>query len=124
MGASDGQIFRCSFDRAGGYDAGRRFLEVPDRPSAVFITSDEQAVGFLRALHEAGLRVPEDVAVMSFDGSEESEFSWPPLSTVRQPIQQMAEAGVRAIIGTGRDEPPRTQVFDCELVLRRSCGCH
>jgi LacI family transcriptional regulator len=35
----------------------------------------------------------------------------------------MAEAGVRAIIGTGRDEAPRTQVFDCELVLRRSCGC-
>ncbi|WP_120522203.1 LacI family DNA-binding transcriptional regulator [Arthrobacter celericrescens] len=123
MGASEGRIFRCSFDRAGGYDAGRRFLALAERPTAVFITSDEQAVGFLRALHEAGLRVPEDVAVMSFDGSEESEFSWPPLSTVRQPIQQMAEAGVRAIIGTGRDEPPRTQVFDCELVLRRSCGC-
>ncbi|OFI37195.1 LacI family transcriptional regulator [Arthrobacter sp. SW1] len=123
LGASEGRIFRCTFDRPGGYDAGQRFLALADRPTAVFVTSDEQAVGFLKALHEAGLRVPEDVAVMSFDGSEEAEFSWPPLSTVRQPVKQMAEAGVRAIIGSGRDEAPRTQVFDCELVLRASCGC-
>jgi LacI family transcriptional regulator len=123
MGASEGRILRCTFDRAGGYEAGQRFLALPERPSAVFITSDEQAVGFLRAVQEAGLRVPEDVAVVSFDGSEEAEYSWPALSTVRQPVQEMAKAGVRAIIGAGRDEPPRTQVFDCELLLRTSCGC-
>ena len=68
--------------------------------------------------------MPDDVAVMAFDGSDEAEYCWPPLSTVRQPVKEMAEAGVRAIIGAGRDEPSRNQVFDCELILRRSCGCH
>ncbi|MDP5227400.1 MULTISPECIES: LacI family DNA-binding transcriptional regulator [Arthrobacter] len=123
LGLPEGRVIRCPFDRAGGYEAGRRFLALPQRPTAVFITSDEQAVGFLRAMHEAGVRVPEDVAVFSFDGSEEAEFTWPPLSTVRQPVQEMAEAAVRAIIGSGRDDPARIQVFPCELVLRRSCGC-
>jgi LacI family transcriptional regulator len=124
LGGHDGQVFRCSFDRQGGYEAGRWFAALEQRPTAVFISSDQQAMGFLRAVQEAGLRVPDDVAVMSFDGSEEAEFCWPPLSTVRQPIREMAEAGVAAIIGSGRDEPARKQVFDCELVLRRSCGSH
>ncbi|WP_441433988.1 LacI family DNA-binding transcriptional regulator [Arthrobacter sp. RAF14] len=123
-GSSEGRIFRCTFDRHGGYEAGKQFLATSPRPGAVFVSSDQQAIGFLRAVQEAGLRVPEDVAVMAFDGSDEAEYSWPPLSTVRQPVKEMAEAGVRAIIGAGRDEPHRNQIFDCELVLRRSCGCH
>lgn len=124
LGASEGRIFRCTFDRHGGYEAGKQFLAVTPRPTAVFISSDQQAIGFLRAVQEAGLRVPDDVAVMAFDGSDEAEYCWPPLSTVRQPVKEMAEAGVRAIIGAGRDEPSRNRVFDCELILRRSCGCH
>ncbi|NVN00551.1 LacI family DNA-binding transcriptional regulator [Arthrobacter sp. SDTb3-6] len=123
MGQLDGRVYRCSFDRQGGYEAGQQLLASSPRPGAVFISSDQQAIGFLRAIHEAGLRIPEDVAVMSFDGSEEAEYCWPPLSTVRQPVREMAEAGVKAIIGPGRNTPPQSLVFDCELVLRRSCGC-
>jgi LacI family transcriptional regulator len=77
MGERDGRIFRCTFDRRGGYEAGQRFLSVSPRPSAVFASSDQQAIGFMRAVLEAGLRIPEDVAVMSFDGSEEAEYCWP-----------------------------------------------
>ena len=70
----------------------------------------------------AGLRCPEDIAIVSFDGTSESEYCWPPLTVVRQPIQEMAEAAVGAVLGLS--SPPLTyRQFDTELVIRESCGC-
>ena len=122
-GLPEGPILRCDFDRQGGYRAGQRLLAAADRPTAVFVSSDLQAVGLLRAVSEAGLRVPEDLAVFSFDGSAEAEFSWPPLSTVAQPVQAMAEAAVEALIGFDGVSPTRNRIFPVDLVLRASCGC-
>jgi LacI family transcriptional regulator len=89
----------------------------------VFVSSDLQAVGLLRAVYEAGLQVPEDLAVFSFDGSAEAEYSWPPLSTVAQPVQAMAEAAVEALIDSDSGSPTRNRTFPVDLVLRASCGC-
>ncbi|MDF9749936.1 LacI family transcriptional regulator [Arthrobacter sp. ES3-54] len=122
-GLPEGPIVRCDFDRQGGYRAGQRLLAAADRPTAVFVSSDLQAVGLLRAVYEAGLRVPEDLAVFSFDGSAEAEYSWPPLSTVAQPIQAMAEAAVEALIDSEGGSPTRNRTFPVDLVLRASCGC-
>jgi LacI family transcriptional regulator len=92
-----------------------------DRPTAVFASSDEQASGALRAIRGAGLRCPEDVAVVSFDGTSESEFTTPPLTVARQPIHAMAAAAVTTVL---KPEPiPGYQRFATELVLRESCGC-
>lgn len=122
-GLPEGPIIRGNFDRQGGYRAGRRLISSADRPTAVFVSSDLQAVGLLRAIQEAGLRIPEDLAVFSFDGSAEAEFSWPPLSTVGQPIEAMAEAAVEALGGAKNDSETRNRTFPVELVLRGSCGC-
>jgi LacI family transcriptional regulator len=82
-----------------------------------------QAIGILRALHEAGLSVPGDIALVSFDGSEDAEYSWPMLTTVEQPVRDMAEAAVRALVGADRGAPAQHRVFPTKLLVRQSCGC-
>jgi LacI family transcriptional regulator len=66
--------------------------------------------------------VPEDLAIVSFDGTQESEYCWPPLTSARQPIREMAEAAVRTVMEGDADHPAH-QMFSVGLVIRRSCGC-
>jgi LacI family transcriptional regulator len=82
-----------------------------------------QAIGILRAIYEKGLSVPGDIALASFDGSVEAEYSWPPLTTIEQPVRDTAEAAVRALVGAERGEPARHRVFPTRLLVRQSCGC-
>ncbi|BDZ47919.1 hypothetical protein GCM10025867_01600 [Frondihabitans sucicola] len=89
----------------------------------MFVASDRTAVGVLRAFHEQALRVPDDVAVASFDGSWEGQYTWPSLTTVRQPIQAMASAAVDRLLNW-RGETPHHETFSGDLVVRESCGPH
>lgn len=122
-GLAEGPIVRSSFTREGGYTSGRRLMAAANRPTAIFASSDMQAVGILRAIHEAGLTVPGDIALTSFDGSAEAEYSWPPLTTVEQPVRAMAEAAVGALVGAARGQAPEHRIFPTELRIRQSCGC-
>jgi LacI family transcriptional regulator, galactose operon repressor len=117
-----GPIVRTSFSRQGGYEAAVQLLNWPIRPHAIFAASDQLCTGALKAIREAGLRCPDDIAVVSFDGTSESEYCWPPLTVARQPIQTMAEAAVSMVLNFGS---PSTayQRFATELVIRESCGC-
>lgn len=116
-----GVVERTPFSRQGGHEAGLRLLGGSDRPTAVFVSSDAQAVGVLHAARELGLSVPEQVALGSFDDSDESRFCWPPLTTARQPAREMAEAAIAAVLRAGAT--PEHLVFEMPLVVRRSCGC-
>jgi LacI family transcriptional regulator, galactose operon repressor len=107
--------------REGGYEGGHRLLNTSRPPTAIFASSDLEAIGLLRAAHERGLRVPEDLAVISFDGTKESEFSWPPLTVVAQPIREMASMAIELLMDEQRPEGYTS--FDGRLVVRRSCGC-
>lgn len=111
-----------SWDRQGGYSGMRALLDLQDPPTAVFAASDFIAIGALHALHEEGLRVPEDVAVASFDGTMESQYSWPPLTTVRHPFARIAETALDVLSEPPRD--PRHLSLPMELIIRNSCGCH
>jgi LacI family transcriptional regulator, repressor for deo operon, udp, cdd, tsx, nupC, and nupG len=98
-------------------------LALPERPTAVFAESDEMAFGALRAIRRAGLRVPEDVAVIGFDDHAMAELM--DLSTVRhEPMAQARDVTSRLLdhlAHPGRaDEPPRGVVFDTGLVVRGS----
>ena len=68
-----------------------------------------------------GLRVPEDLAVVGFDGTKAAEFCWPPLTVIAQPVRGMAQAAVRLAISRGGDMSHR--LFTGSLTLRQSCGC-
>lgn len=124
-GLPNGPIARAPFSREGGYSGGGRLLELPDRPRAIFASSDLQAVGLLRAAHERGVAVPGDLAVVSFDGTQESAFCWPPLTAVEQPVSAMAAAAVATVLSEGGSGGSAAghQRFGMELITRRSCGC-
>ena len=114
------------FTRRGGYRAMQSLLNrAGGPPDAVFATSDTMASGALQALRDAGRRVPEDVAVIGFDGLDESTVSQPILSTVYQPIAELGREAVRILLNLV-DQPaeePVQRYLPTKLVLRRSCGC-
>ena len=118
-GLAEGPVARATFSREGGYRAAQTLLE--SQPTAIFGSSDLQAIGVLRALHEAGVDVPGDVAVAAFDGTPETEYTWPPLTVVRQPVEQLAREAVRRLIEG--EESTEALTVPTELILRRSCGC-
>lgn len=106
------------FTRESGAHAMRQLLEDDPGIDAVFAASDLMAIGALGALKAAGRRVPDDVAVAGFDDIEPARFSEPPLTTVRQPVAEVAACIVRMLL---RDEPPAEPVIlPTELVVRDS----
>ncbi len=122
-GLEPGPIIRDEFTRRGGYDAGARMLLEPERPTASYVMSDQQSIGFLNAVHEAGLSIPGEMAVVSFDGSTESEFSWPPLTVMSQPVREMARAAVDLLFRPDSGALVHHS-FAAHLVIRKSCGCN
>lgn len=122
-GLPTGRVVQSHFTREGAYQAMSRLLDADadERPDAVFAASDLEAIGALRAIHEHGLRVPEDIAVASFDGTEESLYTWPQLTTMRQDVAAIARHAVNAAIDP--ESEPDLCLIPAELVIRRSCGC-
>ena len=110
------------FTEEGGYHAMARLL--PQKPDAVFAASDMTAYGAMRAIHEANLRIPEDVAVVGFDDIPASARTTPALTTVRQPVQQMGSKAAEVLINVIENDINTTQklIMDTELVVRESCG--
>jgi LacI family transcriptional regulator len=115
-------IVESDFTEEGGHTAMQRLL--PYAPDAVFVASDAMAVGALRALREAGKRVPEDVAVAGFDDMPFAARAEPPLTTVRQPIQRLGALAAETLIDmiSYPNDQPRRIVLPTELVIRASCG--
>jgi LacI family transcriptional regulator len=122
----DDLIVEGDYTERGGAEGMQRLL--PASPDAVFVGSDTMAVGALKALRQAGLQVPQDVALVSFDDVPVASAVEPPLTTVRQPIERMGSMAVEVLIGL-LDKPAsdvRTAVqrivLPTELVVRTSCG--
>ena len=116
-----GPVVELSWSREAGYEgAGRLLREHPD-VTAAFVASDNQAIGFLAGLHQAGKRVPRDLAVVSFDGSPDGRFTIPPLTSVRVPIRQLARDAVAQALDPNAEK--LGVVYPCTLVVRESCGC-
>lgn len=106
-----------------GYVAMRDLI--PMKPEAVYVASDTMALGALRALREAGIHVPNDIAVVSHDDLPPAMQADPPLTTVHQPVATSGETAVERlvqIINNKGDLPTRQIVLPVELVIRASCG--
>jgi LacI family transcriptional regulator len=125
LAAAGAPLIHVPFGRPHGYRAGRAVLTDPAAPDAVFVTSDQQAIGVLRAAAELGVRVPDDVAVCSFDGIEGSAYTVPALTTMRQPIERLGRAAVDWLTARIADPalPPTRLALETTLVRRGSCGC-
>ncbi|TNY27722.1 LacI family DNA-binding transcriptional regulator [Fulvimonas soli] len=112
------------FTEESGYQAGRALLAQPRRPRAVFAANDMMAVGCLYAFKEAGLRVPEDIALAGFDDIPIARYLTPPLSTVRVRIAELGRDALErlATLLETPDGPAAMETLDCELVVRETCG--
>lgn len=109
------------YSMANGYGSVKKLIESGKKFTAIFATSDTMAIGAYKALHEAGLRVPEDVSVVGFDGIEMGAYCIPALTTIKQPIDTMAKETVRVLFDIIRNGAAnRHKLFDAELIERES----
>jgi LacI family transcriptional regulator len=116
---------RGDLHQSGGYEATRTLLQSEPRPTAIFVSTDIQALGALRAVVDAGLSVPNDVAIVSFDGIVESAYTVPGLTTVAQPIEELGRTAMAKLIELVRNPETVTtnEVLPVTLIVRGSCGC-
>jgi len=110
------------WEAAAGYEAGLRLAADPE-VTAVFCANDELALGLIRAMHEQGRRVPRDVSVVGFDGLAVGEYSFPPLTTVRQDFKRHGREMVGLVLEQADSGPldgSRSIIIPTELLVRGS----
>lgn len=130
--AVDSRLHVSSFDRVAAERDARKLLSSDQRPRAIFTTTDEQALAVLRAAAVVGVRIPQDMALVSFDGIREARLGSPRITTMRAPMEAMAsrafdmlEASTPTTSKTQASEPVEIPpvVLQCELLIGETCGC-
>jgi LacI family transcriptional regulator len=123
-GLDDGRVVEADFHYPGGRDAAARLLATGAAPTAIFAANDLMAAGVLRELAARGIQVPDDISVVGFDDAPLAEMVSPTVTTVRQPLQQMAETALALLLarigGDGRRSS--RHVLPTELIVRESSG--
>lgn len=112
------------FMQSGGYAATERLLALDQPPTAIFAANDEMAFGAIDAAHSLGMAVPEQMSVMGFDDIPTASGVFPPLTTMRQPVSDMAASAVGEVIALiqGGAVAAKRIAFPLELVVRQSTG--
>jgi DNA-binding LacI/PurR family transcriptional regulator len=119
----DEYVQEGDYAETGGYDCLKRLLKCPRIPTAVIAVNDYSAVGALRAAHEQGLSVPQDLSLISFDNTYLSEVVFPKLSTVDYNYPEYGKELVNMAIRAAQKEPiPRLHYVKPRLVIRDSCA--
>lgn len=94
----DGYRITGDFEFNGGFEAMQKLLAQEPRPQAVFIGNDAMAFGAYQALYQAGLRVPDDMAIVGYDDIELARYMTPPLTTIHQPKDELGELAIDVLI--------------------------
>ena len=100
-------IARADFDIGSSMNVALRLLEMENRPTAIFVCGDLMAYGAMQAAFIKDLKIPDDLSVVGFDDIYISKYTLPPLTTVKQPIDEMAEEAVKCFLGR-REDPGKT----------------
>jgi DNA-binding LacI/PurR family transcriptional regulator len=100
----------------------QRLLGLSVRPTAVFAANDLMAIGAVRAVDEAGLRVPQNISIVGVDDIEVAAFQTPPLTTICQPFTQLATLGVQLLLDilAGKELVQPQVVIEPTLIVRKS----
>jgi len=118
-----GFIERGNYDLESGYEAMQRLLQLKARPSAVFCSNDDMAIGAMKAISDKGLKVPDDVSLIGFDDNGISAYLTPAITTVRRPIEEMSREGATLllnIMNNDKDNAIRVIHLKTELEIRAS----
>ncbi len=123
---ADSLLWRGGFTSQGGYEAMHAILRTEQAPSAVFVCNDLMAIGALRAAHESGVRVPDDLSIVGFDDIELSAYTSPALTTVAQPKERIGALAVDMLLERvgGKRRDARKVVLQPELRVRASTARH
>jgi LacI family transcriptional regulator len=119
----DAKVGEHGFNEASGYKAMQRMLELGKKmPTAIFVASDVQALGVMRAAKEKGLRIPNDLSIIGFDDIEFSKFIG--LTTMRQPFGDMGRMSVERLVSliNGKQDTGFHKELEAELIIRETCG--
>jgi len=119
-----GLVLEGFFKMEGGYQAVSRLLAAGNRFDAVFAANDAMAIGAMKRLQEAGIRIPDDVAVVGCDNIEMAGLTTPPLTTVHHPMREIGRLSALKLISILSGEPvaEKQTVVPSELIVRASCG--
>ena len=119
----DDLIRYADFDPQSGFACMQSLLSSGKRFTAIFVASDNVAMGAKSALREAGLRIPDDISIIGFDDIPWAKYSDPPLTTVRLPAQELASGACLMLLDLMQGSEPEEmhKVLDTELVVRKSC---
>ena len=110
-------------DYRSGYEIGEHFVTLTDRPEAMFVYNDLSALGFQRAVLDRGLRVPDDVAIVGFDDIKRGQVAPVPLTTIRQPTDEIGAVAFEKLVKLMQNEPVESRTtLEPRLVVRESCG--
>jgi DNA-binding LacI/PurR family transcriptional regulator len=117
-------VYRGDFRESGGYDGIKVLMALPHRPTAVFVANNLMTLGALRALHEIGLRIPDEVALVGFDDMPWATSLNPPLTAVSQPAQEIGSSAAELLLDriARPDQAIRHLILETKLVVRASCG--
>jgi LacI family transcriptional regulator len=118
----EGYVRSGNFQYRDGLDEGRALLDLPERPTAVFVASDESAAGLVEAARSRGLQVPQDLSIVGFDDTQVARLTSPPLTTVRQPVREMGSVALRTALRLAAGEKLDSHHVELatELVVRAS----
>ena len=107
-----------------GKESMRAFLKIPNPPTAVLCVNDYLAIGAIRAIHESGLRVPDDISVCGFDDVDISAYFTPPITTIKTPGLEMGRMAGDALMTAIETQTPLMvqYILDAELIIRSSCA--
>ena len=119
----DDLIRYADFDPQSGYEQMNSLLQSDKKFTAVFVASDNVAIGAKSALREAGLRIPEDISIVGFDDIPWAQYADPPLTTIHVDAQDLARKACLVLMDLlqGKEPASKQQTVDTHLVVRKSC---
>jgi len=116
-------IVKGDFGKGSGYRASRELLQLENPITAIFASNDAMAIGAMDAIREAGLRIPQDISIIGFDDIPEADNTYPKLTTVHQPLEEMGRVGVKLLLEQ-IEYPENVQkniTLATNLIIRDSC---
>lgn len=120
-GVAPPPIIAGGWDAIDGYRIGQRLIRERRLPEAVFAANDLLALGLIRACHQAGVRVPDDISVVGFDDIDGAGYFEPPLSTVRQPFAAVGHRSIEVLLAAMEGAESSRTLIQPELAVRSSC---
>ena len=112
------------FREEGGYDGMKALLALPRRPTAVFVANNLMTLGAFRALHESGVRIPDELSLVGFDDMPWATSLNPPLTAISQPSQEIGSSAAALLLDriARPERATRHLILETTLVVRASCG--